>query len=151
MRSSMCSTLTPTPDPHPHLDPTPNPHPHPHPSPSPSPSPHPEPKQVLMWEICKSEPEAAAEFDRTMEFIQKTIDTLKIMDAEGASWRTISGVMAFVRRAAIGLCLRVLQPLNPITLALALTLTLSLSRRDACARSVQLPFQRDVRRLALIL
>jgi len=40
-----------------------------------------------MWEICKSEPDAAAEFDRTMEFIQKTIDTLRLMDAE---------VMAFV-------------------------------------------------------
>ena len=40
-----------------------------------------------MWEICKSEPDAAAEFDRTMVFIQKTIDTLRLMDAE---------VMAFV-------------------------------------------------------
>ena len=33
------------------------------------------------------EPDAAAEFDRTMVFIQKTIDTLRLMDAE---------VMAFV-------------------------------------------------------
>ena len=32
---------------------------------------------VLMWEICKNQPDAAAEFDRTMEFIAKTIETLR--------------------------------------------------------------------------
>ena len=66
---------------------------------------------VLMWEICKNEADAAAEFDRTMEFIQKTIETLERMDAEGARWRSFSGVMAFVRRAAIGMML-LLGPFN---------------------------------------
>ena len=66
---------------------------------------------VLMWEICKSEPDAAAEFDRTMEFIQKTIETLRVMDEEGARWRVVSGVMAYMRRAAIGVML-LLGPFN---------------------------------------
>ena len=36
---------------------------------------------------------------------------LKRMDAEGARWRSFSGVMAFVRRAAIGVML-LLGPFN---------------------------------------
>ena len=66
---------------------------------------------VLMWEICKNQPDAAAEFDRTMEFIAKTIETLRSLDEEGAGWRLVSGIMAFVRRAAIGVML-VLGPFN---------------------------------------
>lgn len=30
---------------------------------------------TLMWEICKTAADAAAEFDRTMVFIEKTIET----------------------------------------------------------------------------
>ena len=66
---------------------------------------------VLMWEICKNSDDAAAEFDRTVVFIEKTIATLRAMDEETAGWRLVSGIMAFVRRAAIGVML-LLGPFN---------------------------------------
>ena len=44
--------------------------------------------------------DAAAEFDRTMDFVGKTISTLRELDAQTASWRTVGGVLAWVRRAA---------------------------------------------------
>lgn len=59
---------------------------------------------VLMWEICKTTEDAAAEFDRTMLFIEATIAALRDSDSKG-SWRTINGIMARIRRAAIGIML----------------------------------------------
>lgn len=61
--------------------------------------------KVLMWEICKSAEDAATEFDRTMLFIEATIKAFKEMDAVEGSWKTISGILARVRRAAIGIML----------------------------------------------
>jgi glyceraldehyde-3-phosphate dehydrogenase (NADP+) len=66
---------------------------------------------VLMWEICKSAEDAAAEFDRTMTFIESTIAAFRSMDAADGSWRTVSGILAKVRRAAIGIML-CLGPFN---------------------------------------
>jgi acyl-CoA reductase-like NAD-dependent aldehyde dehydrogenase len=57
---------------------------------------------VLMWEICKSAVDAAAEFDRTMLFIEATIAAYRKLDREEGGWNTISGIFARVRRAAIG-------------------------------------------------
>jgi hypothetical protein len=57
---------------------------------------------VLMWEICKSAVDAAAEFDRTMLFIGATIAAYRKLDREEGGWNTISGIFARVRRAAIG-------------------------------------------------
>lgn len=59
---------------------------------------------VLMWEICKSAVDAAAEFDRTMLFIEATIAAYRKLDREEGGWNTISGIFARVRRAAIGKC-----------------------------------------------
>ena len=66
---------------------------------------------VLMWEIAKTSKDAAAEFDRTMDFVGKTISTLRELDAQTASWRTVGGVLAWVRRAAIGIMM-LLGPYN---------------------------------------
>ena len=66
---------------------------------------------TLMWEIAKNSKDAAAEFDRTMEFVARTIETLREMDGASASWRLVSGVLAWVRRAAIGIMLA-LGPYN---------------------------------------
>ncbi len=66
---------------------------------------------VLMWEICKSTDDAAAEFDRTMLFIEATIKAFREIDTVEGSWRTISGILARVRRAAIGIVL-CLGPFN---------------------------------------
>lgn len=60
---------------------------------------------TLMWEICKTQPDAEAEFDRTMVFIEATIEALKDMDQKEGGYRVISGTMARVRRAAIGITL----------------------------------------------
>ena len=60
--------------------------------------------KVLMWEICKSIDDATSEFDRTMAFIDASIAALRDSDKNG-SWRTISGIMARIRRAAIGIML----------------------------------------------
>ena len=40
--------------------------------------------QALVWEICKSLEDAAAEFDRTMAFVDATIAAFRAMDAAGA-------------------------------------------------------------------
>lgn len=66
---------------------------------------------VLMWEICKSADDAAAEFDRTMVFIEATIAAFRAMDAVDGTWRTVSGILAKVRRAAIGIMM-CLGPFN---------------------------------------
>lgn len=66
---------------------------------------------VLMWEICKSTEDAAAEFDRTMIFIEATIAAFREMDKKEGSWQSVSGILARVRRAAIGIML-CLGPFN---------------------------------------
>jgi glyceraldehyde-3-phosphate dehydrogenase (NADP+) len=66
---------------------------------------------VLMWEICKSLDDARAEFDRTMTFIESVITALKDMDTNEGNWTTVSGILAKIRRAAIGIVL-ILGPFN---------------------------------------
>jgi glyceraldehyde-3-phosphate dehydrogenase (NADP+) len=67
---------------------------------------------ALMWEICKNHVDAALEFDRTMDFIDSTIKAFKEMDGYGENiWRNVKGVMARIRRAAIGIML-CLGPFN---------------------------------------
>jgi glyceraldehyde-3-phosphate dehydrogenase (NADP+) len=61
--------------------------------------------KVLMWEICKSTDDAAAEFDRTMIFIEAVIKTMREMDATEGVWKTVGGVLAKFRRVAIGIML----------------------------------------------
>jgi glyceraldehyde-3-phosphate dehydrogenase (NADP+) len=66
---------------------------------------------VLMWEICKSTDDAAAEFDRTMTFIEATINAFREIDTVEGGWKTVSGILARVRRAAIGIVM-CLGPFN---------------------------------------
>ena len=49
---------------------------------------------VLQWEICKSSLDAAAEFDRTMGFIEGTINEVRLASKQSSIWRTISGIAA---------------------------------------------------------
>jgi glyceraldehyde-3-phosphate dehydrogenase (NADP+) len=64
---------------------------------------------VLQWEICKNDADAAAEFDRTVLFIEASIAALR--EASNQPVMTVSGVQAKVRRAAIGVMLA-LGPFN---------------------------------------
>jgi glyceraldehyde-3-phosphate dehydrogenase (NADP+) len=60
---------------------------------------------ALMWEIGKNLPDAQAEFDRTVQFCEQVIDTIRT-DAEFVGgWTTMGSTTAWVRRAAIGIIL----------------------------------------------
>eukprot|EP00601_Ochromonadales_sp_CCMP2298_P032867 CAMPEP_0173351654 /NCGR_PEP_ID=MMETSP1144-20121109/15577_1 /TAXON_ID=483371 /ORGANISM="non described non described, Strain CCMP2298" /LENGTH=485 /DNA_ID=CAMNT_0014299771 /DNA_START=62 /DNA_END=1516 /DNA_ORIENTATION=- len=67
--------------------------------------------KVLMWEICKSTTDAAAEFDRTLTFIRQSIEAFRRIDADEGDWRSVGGILSKVRRAAIGIML-CLGPFN---------------------------------------
>jgi len=63
---------------------------------------------TLMWEICKTKADAATEFDRTMLFIESTLQGYKSIDEEGMKeWKSVGGVLAKVRRAGVGVMMAV--------------------------------------------
>ena len=69
---------------------------------------------ALMWEIAKSTTDAAAEFDRTILFIQAAIAQLKKDPTVGqglSQWEEVSGFGVKVRRGPIGVLLG-LAPFN---------------------------------------
>lgn len=73
--------------------------------------------KLLMWEIGKSLEDSAKEFDRTVEYIQKTIEALKDADRTNSRFSLDGGVIAQVRRAPLGVCLSMgpfNYPLNEI-------------------------------------
>jgi acyl-CoA reductase-like NAD-dependent aldehyde dehydrogenase len=61
--------------------------------------------KLLMWEIGKSLDDSRKEFDRTVEYIRKTIDALKDVDRTNSRFSLDGGVIAQVRRAPLGVCL----------------------------------------------
>ena len=73
--------------------------------------------RLLMWEIGKSLDESRKEFDRTVDYIRKTIDALKDTDRTGSRFSIDGGVIAQVRRAPLGVVLSMgpfNYPLNEI-------------------------------------
>lgn len=60
---------------------------------------------LLMWEIGKSLADSHREFDRTVEYIRRTIDALKESDRLNSRFSLDGGVIAQVRRAPLGVCL----------------------------------------------
>ena len=69
---------------------------------------------VLEWEIAKTSKDAAAEFDRTMQFVATVIAELKRDPNLGvglAGWTTVSGVGVRMRRGPVGVMLA-LAPFN---------------------------------------
>ena len=67
--------------------------------------------KLLMWEIGKPYKESCDEFDRTIEYINDTISTLKEMDQKHSEIKNHSGILAQVRRAPLGVVL-CLSPYN---------------------------------------
>ena len=67
--------------------------------------------QILQWEICKNNSDAVAEFDRTMLFIEASINALRDFDLIDGQFKTIGGIQAKIRRAAVGVLLA-LGPFN---------------------------------------
>jgi glyceraldehyde-3-phosphate dehydrogenase (NADP+) len=61
--------------------------------------------KFLMWEIGKSLPDSEKEFDRTVEYINDTIEDYKILDRNSARFTKSQGINAMVRRGPLGVVL----------------------------------------------
>ncbi|MBD3583833.1 NADP-dependent glyceraldehyde-3-phosphate dehydrogenase [Flavobacterium selenitireducens] len=61
--------------------------------------------KLLMWEIGKTLSDSQKEFDRTVEYIENTIEEYKKMDREGARFQKSEGVHAMIRRGPLGVVL----------------------------------------------
>lgn len=61
--------------------------------------------KLLMWEIGKTYPDSIKEFDRTVEYINATIDALKDLDRESSRFEFEQGIVAQVRRLPLGVVL----------------------------------------------
>eukprot|EP00408_Alexandrium_pacificum_P012299 CAMPEP_0171214084 /NCGR_PEP_ID=MMETSP0790-20130122/30978_1 /TAXON_ID=2925 /ORGANISM="Alexandrium catenella, Strain OF101" /LENGTH=526 /DNA_ID=CAMNT_0011679813 /DNA_START=17 /DNA_END=1597 /DNA_ORIENTATION=+ len=64
---------------------------------------------VLQWEICKNDADAAKEFDRTMDFIRSLIEQLR--HTESADSVCDGGIHAKIRRSPVGVMMN-LGPMN---------------------------------------
>ena len=58
--------------------------------------------ELLMWEICKTLPDAQKEVDRTINYINDTINALKDLENKESTFTEDSGVIAQIRRAPYG-------------------------------------------------
>src|SRR4051812_14242602 len=73
--------------------------------------------KLLMWEIGKTLADATKEFDRTVDYINFTIDALKDLDRESSHFQQAEGTIAQIRRAPLGVVLSMgpfNYPLNEI-------------------------------------
>lgn len=67
--------------------------------------------KLLMWEIGKTLPDSEKEFDRTIDYIDDTIEDYKQMDRDSAKFEKHDGVFAHIRRGPLGVVL-CLAPYN---------------------------------------
>ncbi|WP_153797421.1 NADP-dependent glyceraldehyde-3-phosphate dehydrogenase [Foetidibacter luteolus] len=61
--------------------------------------------KLIMWEIGKSYADSTKEFDRTVEYINSTIDALKDVDRQSSRFEIKDGVVAQIRRSPLGVVL----------------------------------------------
>jgi glyceraldehyde-3-phosphate dehydrogenase (NADP+) len=61
--------------------------------------------RLLMWEIGKNLEDSRKEFDRTVDYIRRTIDALRDLDRTSSRFALDSGIIAQIRRAPLGVCL----------------------------------------------
>jgi glyceraldehyde-3-phosphate dehydrogenase (NADP+) len=61
--------------------------------------------KLLMWEIGKSYTDSQREFDRTVGYIEDTIDALKDLDRASSRFEIVEGVIGQIRRAPLGVVL----------------------------------------------
>jgi len=61
--------------------------------------------KLLMWEIGKSAADSTKEFDRTVEYIYNTIDSLKDLDRNSSRFLIEQGIIGQVRRSPLGVVL----------------------------------------------
>jgi len=73
--------------------------------------------KLLMWEIGKSNADSTKEFDRTVDYINATIDALKDLDRQSSRFEEAEGILAQIRRSPLGVVLSMgpfNYPLNEI-------------------------------------
>jgi glyceraldehyde-3-phosphate dehydrogenase (NADP+) len=61
--------------------------------------------KLLMWEIGKSLKDSEKEFDRTIEYINDTVEAFKNLDRDSSRFTISQGVIAQIRRAPLGVVL----------------------------------------------
>lgn len=61
--------------------------------------------KLIMWEIGKSYADSVKEFDRTVEYINATIDALKDIDRQSSRFEIVQGIVAQIRRSPLGVVL----------------------------------------------
>jgi glyceraldehyde-3-phosphate dehydrogenase (NADP+) len=61
--------------------------------------------KLLMWEIGKSLADSQKEFDRTVDYINDTIEEYKIIDRNSAKFTKNQGINAMIRRGPVGVVL----------------------------------------------
>ncbi|MEJ6020912.1 NADP-dependent glyceraldehyde-3-phosphate dehydrogenase [Ramlibacter sp. PS4R-6] len=61
--------------------------------------------RLIVWEIGKSLADAAKEFDRTVEYVQATIEALKDIDNADSRFQIVEGTIGQVRRTPLGVVL----------------------------------------------
>lgn len=60
---------------------------------------------LLMWEIGKSQKDSEKEFDRTIDYITDTINSLKELDRRSSGFVHEQGIMGQIRRVPLGVAL----------------------------------------------
>lgn len=61
--------------------------------------------KTLMWEIAKSWADSQAEFDRTIQYIDDTLEMAKQVDRDSSRIQAAGGILAQIRRAPLGVTL----------------------------------------------
>ena len=61
--------------------------------------------RLLMWEIGKTRQDSEKEFDRTVQYILDTVESLKDLDRTAGRFQPHSGILAQVRRSPLGVVL----------------------------------------------
>lgn len=61
--------------------------------------------KLIMWEIGKSYGDSVKEFDRTIEYINSTIDALKDLDRNSGRFEIEQGIIGQIRRSPLGVVL----------------------------------------------
>lgn len=61
--------------------------------------------KMIMWEIGKSFSDSQKEFDRTIDYIRDTIESLKALDRDSSRIQKVQGIFAQIRRGPLGVVL----------------------------------------------
>ncbi len=61
--------------------------------------------KLLMWEIGKSLKDSEKEFDRTIDYINDSIEAIKNLDRDSSRFQISQGIIAQIRRAPLGVVL----------------------------------------------